>query len=229
MQAPSPSGRPAFEVYGKLELVEINPTAFIVITGNALTVSEDLARRFLVIGLDAKMEDPEERPFAAGFLDMIRTKRAELLRDLLTIWRWGRQNRAMLDHGQPFGSFEIWAEWVRDPLLTLGCADPVKRIAEAKAKDPRRRQIAEILNTWFDRHDDLPVKAVELHDDVRMLVDPQGRGRQFLVSVLDRMNGTRVGGLTLTVQRGAGKWSVATYAVTRTGASDSTDFSAVDI
>jgi hypothetical protein len=33
---------------------------------------------------------------------------------------------------------------------------------------------------------------------------------------VEKMVGTRVGGLTLTVQRGDGKWAVATYAVSET-------------
>ena len=37
-------------------------TAFL--TGNGLTVSEDLARRFVAVDFDARTEDPEARPFA---------------------------------------------------------------------------------------------------------------------------------------------------------------------
>jgi hypothetical protein len=209
--------RPArIRVFGKLELVEINSTAFVAITGNGLSVSEDLGRRFLTSGLDPRMEDPEKRPFQAGFLNEIRVRRVQLLKDLLTIWRYGRQNRPVLVRGKPFGSFEEWTEWVRDPLLTLGCADPVNRIDEIKASDPRRRQLAEILSTWFERHGNCPMKAADLDENVRVLIDAQGRGRQFVVSMLDRMNGIRVGGLTLTIQRSAGKWGAATYAVSRT-------------
>jgi hypothetical protein len=44
----------------------LNSTAFIAITGNGLTVSEDLARRFINCKLDAGCEDPESRPFGSG-------------------------------------------------------------------------------------------------------------------------------------------------------------------
>ena len=34
------------------------------------------------------------------------------------------------------GSFEDWAEWCRDPLLSVGCRDPIERIEMVKADDP---------------------------------------------------------------------------------------------
>jgi hypothetical protein len=157
--------------FGKLRMLLLNSTAFVVVTGNALTVAEDLARRFITAELDAKMEDPEERPFPPGFLKSIGERRAELLADLLTIWRWGRQNSAALQRGRPLGSFETWCEWVRDPLLTLECADPVERISEVKGKDQRRGRAVGILSTWWDRHQSSPVKASEIHETARALID----------------------------------------------------------
>jgi hypothetical protein len=53
---------------GRTQMVALNSTAFIAVTGNALSVSEDLARRFIVCELDARCEDPEQRRFGSGFL-----------------------------------------------------------------------------------------------------------------------------------------------------------------
>jgi hypothetical protein len=209
--------------FGRLRMLVLNSTAFVVVTGNALTVSEDLARRFISAELDARMEDPEERPFQPGFLKSIGERRAELLGDLLTIWRWRRQNAGALRRGRPLGSFETWCEWVRDPLLTLGCADPVERISEAKGKDQRRRRAVEILSTWWGKHQSTPVKASKIHEDVRAVIDPQSRGRQFVAKVVENLVGTQVGGLAMTVQRGAGRWAVATYAVLQTRTDPTSD------
>ena len=126
-------------------MVLLNSTAFIAVTGNGLTVTEDLARRFISCELDARCEDPESRPFTSGFLKDIERQRAELLAAVLTIWRWGRQNAVRLTRGKPLGSYEMWAEWCRDPLLTLGCRDPVERIKSLKANDPRRQ--ADIISS----------------------------------------------------------------------------------
>ena len=72
--------RPArVRVMGKSLMVPLNSTAFIAVTGNGLSVSEDLARRFLDCSLDAQMEDPESRPFKPGFLAEVIRKRPELL------------------------------------------------------------------------------------------------------------------------------------------------------
>jgi hypothetical protein len=56
--------RPArVRVLGKSEMVPLNSSAFVILTGNGLTVSEDLARRFVAVEFDAGIEDPETRPF----------------------------------------------------------------------------------------------------------------------------------------------------------------------
>jgi hypothetical protein len=209
--------RPArVRLLGKTMMVPLNSTAFVAVTGNGLVISEDLARRFLACDLDARIEDPESRPFSGGFLDEIKASRPALLTAALTIWRWGRQNAAGLTRGQPFGSFEEWAEWVRDPLLTLGCVDPVLRVAEAKASDPHRRHTADLFHAWHEAHEDRPIRASELAEGVRVIADPQGHSRQWLASYLDRLNGTRMAGFVLTAQRGVGRWSATTYALTRT-------------
>jgi hypothetical protein len=64
---------------GHSRMVPLNSTAFVAITGNGLTVTEDLARRFIPFELDARCEDPELRPFAAGFLNHIERRRADSL------------------------------------------------------------------------------------------------------------------------------------------------------
>ena len=72
--------RPArVRALGRTQMVSLNSTAFIALTGNGLSVSEDLARRFIVCELDARCEDPEQRKFASGLLDEIERHRAELL------------------------------------------------------------------------------------------------------------------------------------------------------
>jgi putative DNA primase/helicase len=99
--------RPArVRALGRTQMLALNSTAFIAVTGNGLNVSEDLARRFIVCELDARCEDPEQRRFEPGFLETIELRRAELLAAVLTIWRWGRQRAADLKAGRPLASFE---------------------------------------------------------------------------------------------------------------------------
>lgn len=145
---------------GESRMVELDSAVFVIVTGNGLTISEDLVRWFLVCDLDARVEDPEQREFAPGFLESIKRRRAELLAACLTIWRWGQLD--FIKVGKPLGGFEDWCQWVRDPLLTLGCADPVDRLRDIKARDPKRRHVTEIYATWFDHHKSSPVKVSDL-------------------------------------------------------------------
>ena len=156
-------------VMGKSEMVPLHTHTFIGITGNAVEIAEDMARRLLTVRIDAKMENPEQREFAPGFLDDVFTARNKLLTDVLIIWRWGRQHR--LKTGKPLGSFETWSRWCRDPLLALGMCDPVERVDEVKAADPRRRALVSIFEAWAEAHGGDSIKGSELSETVIGLID----------------------------------------------------------
>jgi putative DNA primase/helicase len=196
---------------GKSRMIKLEHASFVVLTGNGLTVGEDLARRFIFSRLDPHLEDPEVRPFRQGFLEEMEERRGDLLAAALTIWRWGRQNS--LKPGIALGSFEKWGTWVRDPLLALGCQDPVAQIREIKARDPHRQKVAEIYELWWDHHGDASTKASELAEEVKAAIDSQGRGRQFIAKAVEDLAGTRQSGFVLTRQKGEGRKAVATYAL----------------
>lgn len=205
--------RPArVRLLGQTQMVLLNSTAFIAVTGNGLSVSEDLARRFIPCCLDARCEDPETRPFASGFLGRIEMQRPELLGAALTIWRWARQNAGSIAKGKPLGSFEIWSEWCRDPLLALGCSDPVERIEALKARDPRRQRIADLFNAWWEHHQSTPVRIRDLAEAVVGTLDAQGRSRQYVASTVASYVGTQMAGFVLT-RLEAAKWTAANYAL----------------
>jgi hypothetical protein len=186
--------------------------AFIVLTGNALTTTEDLARRFLLVIIDPQMENPETRPFKPGFLDDIMDRRIELLEACLTILRYGRLHAKELTRGRPLGSFEQWAEWVRDPLLTLGCEDPVEEMLRAKMNDPARQELRTLFITWHEKHKSDPVTVGELHQDVRDIINPQNKPIQWLRRAIERYVGTRIGGYVMTRSKSS-EWVAATYAL----------------
>ena len=196
---------------GKSQMVALNTSALVLLTGNGVSVSEDLARRFIAIELDPRTEDPEARQFSGDIKEEVNRNRAELLSAGLTIRRWGRQ-QSDLPKGQPFGSFEQWSSWVRDPLLALGCCDPARRAGEAKQRDVRRQDLAATFKLWQLHHERRPVTASDLHDTVKAMLDPQDRGRQFIARKLETLAGTRLGGIVLTRQKSS-HWSPATYAL----------------
>jgi putative DNA primase/helicase len=192
-------------VFGQTKMVPLHTRTFVSIIGNGLEIAEDMARRVLKCHLDAKMENPEERKFEPGFLDRVSEARPAVLSDVLTVWRWGRQT--VLKPGKPLGSFERWAQWCRDPLLMLGCRDPVERIAEIKANDPRRRALADFFEVWWVAHGDNVVRANEVASEVIEAIDEKacrkGDGslqysRQRVASYIRSLAGTRVGGYVFT-------------------------------
>jgi len=201
---------------GRSEILVLNSAAFVVITGNALTISEDMARRLLTVDLDAGTESPEARPFVGDFLGGIQANRADLLRAALTIWRWGRLSSPALKSGRAMGSFPQWARWCRDPLLALGCADPADRIATTKAQDPRRAALGELFTAWWKHHNGAGIAVSELHDDVRVLADPMNRGRQYLATRIRNLAGTRVAGFALSHHPMDGAWVADRYSLTKT-------------
>jgi hypothetical protein len=196
-------------------MVPLNATALVILTGNGLRVSEDLARRFIAVEFDPRTEDPEARAFTTDIRAEVSERRTELLAALLTIWRWGRI-ATDIRAGISLGSFEQWCRWVRDPLLALGCQDPAERVSEAKQRDGQRQAIADWFAIWWERHQDRPTAVRDLHDDVKRALDPQVRGRQFLASQLEKLTGTRMAGFVFTRQTAAGKWGTATDALRKT-------------
>jgi hypothetical protein len=54
-------------VMGQSKTVPLHNRTLILVTGNGVQISEDIARRILKISLDAKMEDPEQRSLHRGF------------------------------------------------------------------------------------------------------------------------------------------------------------------
>lgn len=197
-------------MFGKLQMVPINAHAFILITGNGLTVSEDLARRFIEIKLDPRTENPEARAFSVNILAEVTKRRNELLAAGLTIWRWGRLNQN-LETGTPLGSFEQWCRWVRDPLLALGCQDPVTRVSEAKQRDSQRQRVSEIFLMWWDKHGARPIQVKDLNEDLKNLINPQQKSRQYLNTQVQMLVGTRIAGFMLAKNKGNAKWTPDSY------------------
>src|SRR5262249_36743762 len=109
--------------------------------------------------------------------------------------------------GKPLGSYGKWGRWCRDPLLTLGCKDPVDRISEVKATDPFRQAAIQFFEVWWEKHGNDSVTLAELNDEVKLLADPKaGRkadgtlafNRNALAGYINRHVGTTLAGFVLT-------------------------------
>lgn len=205
-------------IFGKTEMASINAKALVILTGNGLSVSEDLARRFLQIELDPKVEDPEARKFKSNPADDVLERRDDLLSALLTIWRFGRQSN--LPKGVPLGSFETWCAWVRDPLIALGCPDPVERVQELKQQDSERQEILDIFQSWYECHKSSWITQANLDMTVTVLLDPNSRGKNALTKRLRSLAGTRLAGYLLEDRKPRAKWARLEYRLVKTNSSD---------
>jgi hypothetical protein len=219
--------RPAMvRVLGVSELKEANPRMLVCILGNAFTFAEDLVRRNFVVEMDAKVENPELRKFAGDFLADIAQQRAQLLQAALIIWRYGRQQ--VKSNSPPLGGFELWSRWIRDPLVALGCQDPVSvaEIAKLKTSDPTRLETAEIFQTWWTHHRDNKVKANELNEAVKAALEPDAkkRSRQAVASLVAKLVGTRLAGFHLRSDKddkSRGRWTAVSYRLEQVGEDES--------
>ncbi len=96
----------------------------VTLTGNNLTPSGDFGRRSVIVRLDANRESLKGRDFKITDLKAhIVERRPQLLVAALTIIRAYVLACPPTERALP--SFETWSHIVRDPLLWLGCADPV--------------------------------------------------------------------------------------------------------
>jgi hypothetical protein len=75
-----------------------------------------------------------------------------------------------------------------------------------KASDPMPRLLAEVFAAWVAAPGTAGVRAAELDETVRVLINPHGQGRQSVVAFLNRHVGTCAAGYTMSAQRPAGRW-----------------------
>jgi hypothetical protein len=212
--------RPArVRLLGQSRMVSLNSSAFVIVNGNGLQASEDLVRRMLLCELDPRMENPEARPFTEDLLAHVVERRPELLAATLTIVRWAIQNPEELMRGRAMGSYGQWARWVRDPLLTLGCADVALRVDAVKQADPERQRrgaLLEALHCWKGEEAFTAADLEAAPFELQILVSPTGASRQRFAAELGRLSNMRVGGFVLRQWKPAGQWSPAKYQVLRT-------------
>lgn len=132
-------------------MLSVPTHALVIATGNNLAVIGDLKRRVLMIRLDAQTERPEQRAFDRDHLDVIASKRGEIITDALTICG------AYLAAGSPaipnmfgFGGFEQWDRMVRRPLVWLGLPDPLLAAEGLRDQDPDLEAMRLLFSAWND-------------------------------------------------------------------------------
>jgi putative DNA primase/helicase len=141
--------RPLLELraLGKSDQHIIANSFCIFANGNNITVADDMVRRTIRCAMDANRENPELRSFKSSPLAMISANRGNFVAACLTIARAyvaaGRPNQS-----PPLASFEQWSAIVRDPLVWLGCRDPVATMDALRKEDPAGVERHRVFEAW---------------------------------------------------------------------------------
>jgi hypothetical protein len=118
-------------------------------TGNNFVIVGDVCRRTVTTNLDPRVERPELRQFGFDPVDRVLANRGQYIAAALTICRAyfvsGRPNKA-----PRLASFEGWSDTVRSALIWLGKEDPVKSMETARAEDPERAELSDMLEAWSE-------------------------------------------------------------------------------
>ena len=142
--------RPSVDVrvLGRSESVRIEARGTsLFATGNNFIIVGDVCRRTITTNLDPGVERPELRQFDFDPVDRVLADRGKYIAAALTICRAycvaGRPNRA-----PKLASFEGWSDTVRSALIWLGKKDPVNSMEAARAEDPERTELRDMLEAW---------------------------------------------------------------------------------
>ncbi len=135
-------------ILGRSERVRIEArgTTFFA-TGNNIALRGDMTRRGLLCTLDPKCERPEQRRFNSDPVVQVLADRGRYVAAALCIVRaYIAAERPVTT--SPLASFGPWSDSVRSALIWLGRADPVETMEVARAEDPERAALAELLSAW---------------------------------------------------------------------------------
>jgi hypothetical protein len=174
----------------------LDAAVYVIVTGNALTIVGDGARRFVDMFFDAHCEFPRLRKFSSDVVAEFQRDRDQILVDYLTIWRWGVQNADRLTRGAPSGSFPQWERWARDPLMALGCRDVVETMSRGMADNPMRESDVRILRTWWSYHRDDKITVSQIRPEVLAEFGKNCTARSAMFYLRPKVN-QRIGGFVL--------------------------------
>jgi putative DNA primase/helicase len=183
---------------GVSETASMPNTAVAFLTGNNLTPAGDLARRSIVVRLDANVDSRalRERQFDIDDLrSHVRAHRAQLLVAALTLVR------AFVIAGAPaqatpLPSFEQWSRLARDPLVWLGLPDPV--LTQDQETDNEAEPLAAVFEAIARWRGDQWFLSSELHTEVIF----GGAVRDALVAASCNVDDARHVGMWLRGHRG---------------------------
>lgn len=173
-------------VLGASESPRLPNKCNLILTGNNITPSGDLARRCCIVRLDAETENARDRKEEFDIKDLrshVNEHRPQLLVHALTVMLAHAQAPDEDKHTEIIAlpSFEAWSRIVRNAILWLGYGDPVET-QEAEADDeigPLREAFKQIAAAGLEnkefKYQDLADKCNgNYNEDLRHAVQAAG-------------------------------------------------------
>jgi hypothetical protein len=155
----------------------------LVASGNNLTPVGALARRCLVVRLDANTENLRERVFRiTNPRRYVMEHRPQMLVDALTIVRaflMAAPNDIRFP--VPLPSFESWSKFARDPLIWLGMPDPV--VTQINETDDETKNVGPLFERLAANFGDRSFTAGDMARAVGSLTDQNSEMSDMLLQM----------------------------------------------
>ena len=136
-------------ILGKSEGPKLPSNAIWLATGNNIELRGDLTRRAIYCRIDPKTDRPWEKKFDFEPVSETIKNRTKYYRAALTILKAyhvaGRPSQGLNE----YGSFEEWSDLVRNALVWLGCADPLKNQKALEDNDTKKLAQRALLAEWW--------------------------------------------------------------------------------
>jgi hypothetical protein len=159
---------------GESETLGIPNKCILVASGNNVTPVGDLARRSLVVRLDANTEKLKERRFKIpeGMLrPYVMEHRPQMLVDALTVIKAFHATKDIPEMPVPLQSFGQWGHFCREPLIWLGFPDPV---ITQKETDDENTGVGDVFARLVEHFGDREFTGLDVSRLVNGLADPNG-------------------------------------------------------
>jgi hypothetical protein len=160
-------------ILGRSEEIELVNDGMIYVTGNGMTMSADMRRRFLTLIIDSgrQIEAAKRGDFDFDPPDLAHQMRPRIIAAALAVTK-GFEDAKVSASARPVPSFEDWS-YVRDVLLWLGYPDLGEALEENLADDEDGAGYdKDIVLQWFARN--VPASGLAAKEIIERLAGSKG-------------------------------------------------------
>jgi hypothetical protein len=206
----------SFRIMGLNRMLTCKCRVMLFATGNNLRLTTGMMRRSLLCRMDAKIERPETRKFRGDPLAEARAHRAEFVAAVLVIaraWHLAKERGERVQY-TPLSGFDLWTKRVREPLIWLGCRDPVESQESIRKEDMTAADIRVLFANWpgdgllsaTDLIDAAGIGSLGSQELREVLFRRAGAGKDSILSSklglwLSSIEGRPIDGKKLTIKR----------------------------